>query len=183
MLFIFMIFLSTEDTDDETGQVMQGMDSLPPILGRYVREDNHWFQQELREWEEQLYQPPQQEPAAPTAASTSTRVPSKKKDEAAEPVPQPGPAQEPTGEQGQEPEAELAVKPAVESESQSGHQFIWQGYMIMLFEGGGVCWFLSLSFSQILNDMVTTFGQALLSLSVYRWGRINFPLHKMYQMY
>uniref|UniRef100_A0A8C8F4B8 Ubiquitin carboxyl-terminal hydrolase n=1 Tax=Oncorhynchus tshawytscha TaxID=74940 RepID=A0A8C8F4B8_ONCTS len=101
--------LIAEDTDDETGQVMQGMDSLPPILGRYVRQDNHWFQQELREWEEQLYQPPQQEPAAPTAASTSTRVPSKKKDESAEPVPQPGPAQEPTGEQGQEPEAELAA--------------------------------------------------------------------------
>uniref|UniRef100_A0A8C8F5P2 Ubiquitin carboxyl-terminal hydrolase n=1 Tax=Oncorhynchus tshawytscha TaxID=74940 RepID=A0A8C8F5P2_ONCTS len=101
--------LIAEDTDDETGQVMQGMDSLPPILGRYVRQDNHWFQQELREWEEQLYQPPQQEPAAPTAASTSTRVPSKKKDESAEPVPQPGPAQEPTGEQGQEPEAELMM--------------------------------------------------------------------------
>uniref|UniRef100_A0A8C7LAV5 Ubiquitin carboxyl-terminal hydrolase n=1 Tax=Oncorhynchus kisutch TaxID=8019 RepID=A0A8C7LAV5_ONCKI len=101
--------LIAEDTDDETGQVMQGMDSLPPILGRYVRQDNHWFQQELREWEEQLYQPPQQEPAAPTAASTTTRVPSKKKDESAEPVPQPGPAQEPTGEQGQEPEAELMM--------------------------------------------------------------------------
>uniref|UniRef100_A0A4W5QKH6 Ubiquitin specific peptidase 28 n=1 Tax=Hucho hucho TaxID=62062 RepID=A0A4W5QKH6_9TELE len=66
--------LIAEDTDDETGQVMQGMDSLPPILGRYVREDNRWFQQELREWEEQFYQPPQQEPAAPTAASTSTPV-------------------------------------------------------------------------------------------------------------
>ncbi|XP_071183671.1 ubiquitin carboxyl-terminal hydrolase 28-like isoform X2 [Salvelinus alpinus] len=108
--------LIAEDTDDETGQVMQGMDSLPPNLGRYVREDNRWFQQELREWEGQFYQLPQQDPAAPTAASTSTRVPSKKKDEAAEPVPQPGPAQEPTGEQGQEPEAESAVKPAVESE-------------------------------------------------------------------
>uniref|UniRef100_A0A4W5QKI2 Ubiquitin carboxyl-terminal hydrolase n=1 Tax=Hucho hucho TaxID=62062 RepID=A0A4W5QKI2_9TELE len=101
--------LIAEDTDDETGQVMQGMDSLPPILGRYVREDNRWFQQELREWEEQFYQPPQQEPAAPTAASTSTRVPSKKKDEPAEPLSQPGPAQEPTGEQGQEPEAESAM--------------------------------------------------------------------------
>uniref|UniRef100_A0A8C7TE12 Ubiquitin carboxyl-terminal hydrolase n=1 Tax=Oncorhynchus mykiss TaxID=8022 RepID=A0A8C7TE12_ONCMY len=112
--------LIAEDTDDETGQVMQGMDSLPPILGRYVREDNHWFQQELREWEEQLYQPPQEEPAAPTAASTSTRVPSKKKDEAAEPVPQPGPAQEPTGEQGQEPEAELAVKPMMLTPAMQG---------------------------------------------------------------
>uniref|UniRef100_A0A674A213 Ubiquitin carboxyl-terminal hydrolase n=1 Tax=Salmo trutta TaxID=8032 RepID=A0A674A213_SALTR len=100
--------LIAEDTDDETGQVMQGMDSLPPILGHYVREDNRWFQQELREWEEQCYQPPQQEPAAPTAASTSTRVPSKEKDEPAEQVPKPGPAREPTGEQGQEPEAESA---------------------------------------------------------------------------
>uniref|UniRef100_A0A674A0J5 Ubiquitin specific peptidase 28 n=1 Tax=Salmo trutta TaxID=8032 RepID=A0A674A0J5_SALTR len=108
--------LIAEDTDDETGQVMQGMDSLPPILGHYVREDNRWFQQELREWEEQCYQPPQQEPAAPTAASTSTRVPSKEKDEPAEQVPKPGPAREPTGEQGQEPEAESAVEPAVESE-------------------------------------------------------------------
>eukprot|EP00063_Salmo_salar_P017989 XP_013992824.1 PREDICTED: ubiquitin carboxyl-terminal hydrolase 28 isoform X4 [Salmo salar] len=108
--------LIAEDTDDETGQVMQGMDSLPPILGHYVREDNRWFQQELREWEEQFYQPPQQEPAAPTAASTSTRVPSKEKDEPAEPVPKPGPAREPTGEQGQEPEAESAVEPAVDSE-------------------------------------------------------------------
>uniref|UniRef100_A0A674A0A1 Ubiquitin carboxyl-terminal hydrolase n=1 Tax=Salmo trutta TaxID=8032 RepID=A0A674A0A1_SALTR len=105
--------LIAEDTDDETGQVMQGMDSLPPILGHYVREDNRWFQQELREWEEQCYQPPQQEPAAPTAASTSTRVPSKEKDEPAEQVPKPGPAREPTGEQGQEPEAESAVEPAM----------------------------------------------------------------------
>uniref|UniRef100_A0A674A376 Ubiquitin carboxyl-terminal hydrolase n=1 Tax=Salmo trutta TaxID=8032 RepID=A0A674A376_SALTR len=111
--------LIAEDTDDETGQVMQGMDSLPPILGHYVREDNRWFQQELREWEEQCYQPPQQEPAAPTAASTSTRVPSKEKDEPAEQVPKPGPAREPTGEQGQEPEAESAVEPAAFQEEYS----------------------------------------------------------------
>ncbi|CAB1352380.1 unnamed protein product, partial [Coregonus sp. 'balchen'] len=102
------------DTDDEMGQVMQGMDSLPPILRRYVSEDNRWFQQELRECEEQFYQPPQQKPATPTAASTSTHAPTK--DDPAEPVPQTGPAQEPTGEQEQEPEAESAVKPAVESE-------------------------------------------------------------------
>ncbi|KAK6322521.1 hypothetical protein J4Q44_G00073130 [Coregonus suidteri] len=106
--------LIAEDTDDEMGQVMQGMDSLPPILRRYVSEDNRWFQQELRECEEQFYQPPQQKPATPTAASTSTHAPTK--DDPAEPVPQTGPAQEPTGEQEQEPEAESAVKPAVESE-------------------------------------------------------------------
>uniref|UniRef100_A0A8C7L5T9 Ubiquitin carboxyl-terminal hydrolase n=1 Tax=Oncorhynchus kisutch TaxID=8019 RepID=A0A8C7L5T9_ONCKI len=108
--------LIAEDTDDETGQVMQGMDSLPPILGRYVRQDNHWFQQELREWEEQLYQPPQQEPAAPTAASTTTRVPSKKKDESAEPVPQPGPAQEPTGDEDKEGQQHSQVGRAFQEE-------------------------------------------------------------------
>uniref|UniRef100_A0A4W5M186 Ubiquitin carboxyl-terminal hydrolase n=2 Tax=Hucho hucho TaxID=62062 RepID=A0A4W5M186_9TELE len=87
--------LIAEDTDDETGQVMQAMDSLPPILRHYVCEDNRWFQQELKEWEDQFCQQPQEEPASPTAAVTST--PSK--DDPAEPVPQPGAAQEPTGEQ------------------------------------------------------------------------------------
>uniref|UniRef100_A0A674A1I8 ubiquitinyl hydrolase 1 n=1 Tax=Salmo trutta TaxID=8032 RepID=A0A674A1I8_SALTR len=98
--------LIAEDTDDETGQVMQGMDSLPPILGHYVREDNRWFQQELREWEEQCYQPPQQEPAAPTAASTSTRVPSKEKDEPAEQVREAG--------------AEAAAAPDTQADGEDG---------------------------------------------------------------
>ncbi|XP_057676425.1 ubiquitin carboxyl-terminal hydrolase 28 isoform X2 [Corythoichthys intestinalis] len=48
--------LITEHTDDETGQVLHGMDSLPPVLRRYVQQDNCWFQQELSEWEEQLCQ-------------------------------------------------------------------------------------------------------------------------------
>uniref|UniRef100_A0A3Q1BR96 Ubiquitin carboxyl-terminal hydrolase n=1 Tax=Amphiprion ocellaris TaxID=80972 RepID=A0A3Q1BR96_AMPOC len=48
--------LITEDTDDETGQVLHGMDSLPAVLRRYVQEDNRWFQQELSEWEEQFCQ-------------------------------------------------------------------------------------------------------------------------------
>uniref|UniRef100_A0A8C8HAZ2 ubiquitinyl hydrolase 1 n=1 Tax=Oncorhynchus tshawytscha TaxID=74940 RepID=A0A8C8HAZ2_ONCTS len=78
--------LITEDTDDETGQVMQAMDSLPPILRQYVREDNRWFQQELKEWEDQFCQQPQEDPVSPTAAVTSTRAPSK--DAPAEPVPQ-----------------------------------------------------------------------------------------------
>uniref|UniRef100_A0A8C8HGM7 ubiquitinyl hydrolase 1 n=1 Tax=Oncorhynchus tshawytscha TaxID=74940 RepID=A0A8C8HGM7_ONCTS len=67
--------LITEDTDDETGQVMQAMDSLPPILRQYVREDNRWFQQELKEWEDQFCQQPQEDPVSPTAAVTSTRAP------------------------------------------------------------------------------------------------------------
>ena len=48
-----------EDTDDETGQVLRGMDSLPPALRRYVHADNCWFQQEISEWEEQFCQSPQ----------------------------------------------------------------------------------------------------------------------------
>ena len=54
-----------EDTDDETGQVLQGMDSLPGILRHYVREDNRWFQQEVREWKEQFCKDPEEEPTAP----------------------------------------------------------------------------------------------------------------------
>uniref|UniRef100_A0A673YIE1 Ubiquitin carboxyl-terminal hydrolase n=1 Tax=Salmo trutta TaxID=8032 RepID=A0A673YIE1_SALTR len=101
--------------DDETGQVMQAMDSLPPILRQYVREDNRWFQQELKEWEDQFCQQPQEELVSPTAAVTSTRAPSK--DDPAEPVPQPGAAQEPTGEQ--EHVAESVVKPAAFQEEYS----------------------------------------------------------------
>uniref|UniRef100_A0A667Z5U4 Ubiquitin carboxyl-terminal hydrolase n=1 Tax=Myripristis murdjan TaxID=586833 RepID=A0A667Z5U4_9TELE len=64
--------LIAEDTDDETGQVLHGMDTLPPILRRYVHEDNRWFQQELSEWEEQFCQtaPPEGEPVPAEATGT-----------------------------------------------------------------------------------------------------------------
>ncbi|XP_017275430.1 ubiquitin carboxyl-terminal hydrolase 28 isoform X3 [Kryptolebias marmoratus] len=83
--------LITEDTDDETGQVLQGMDSLPPVLRCYVQEDNRWFQQELSEWEEQFCQTatPQEESAAtaepPSSSLQQTPV---------EPAPQSGPSTE-----------------------------------------------------------------------------------------
>uniref|UniRef100_A0A8C1R737 Ubiquitin carboxyl-terminal hydrolase n=1 Tax=Cyprinus carpio TaxID=7962 RepID=A0A8C1R737_CYPCA len=54
-------YLIAEDTDDETGQALKGMDSLPSILRSYVREDNRWLQQELREWEEQFCQAQREE--------------------------------------------------------------------------------------------------------------------------
>uniref|UniRef100_A0A4W4EA38 Ubiquitin carboxyl-terminal hydrolase n=1 Tax=Electrophorus electricus TaxID=8005 RepID=A0A4W4EA38_ELEEL len=74
-----MPHLIAEDTDDETGQVLQGMDSLPSILRRYVREDNHWFQQELKEWEEQFCQVPPEGASVPTAhASISGEEPTSK---------------------------------------------------------------------------------------------------------
>lgn len=69
-------YLIAEDTDNETGQVLKGMDFLPPILRRYVREDNRWFQQELREWEEQFCQAQHEElQVHQTDTSTNTEEP------------------------------------------------------------------------------------------------------------
>lgn len=81
-----------EDTDDETGQALRGMDSLPSILRRFVHEDNRWFQQELREWEEQFCQT-----ATPQEESTvSAEPPSPNLDNIqqapVEPAPQSGPS-------------------------------------------------------------------------------------------
>uniref|UniRef100_A0A3B4WQQ9 ubiquitinyl hydrolase 1 n=1 Tax=Seriola lalandi dorsalis TaxID=1841481 RepID=A0A3B4WQQ9_SERLL len=102
--------LITEDTDDETGQVLLGMDSLPPILRRYVHEDNRWFQQELSEWEEQFCQT-----AAPQGESTaSAEPPNPGPDDTqqtpVEPAPQSGPSAE-------EPDQGAASEPQPEPES------------------------------------------------------------------
>ncbi|XP_041657432.1 ubiquitin carboxyl-terminal hydrolase 28 isoform X3 [Cheilinus undulatus] len=109
--------LITDDTDDETGQVLHGMDSLPPILRRFVHEDNRWFQQELSEWEEQFCQT-----AAPQGESTAPAEPTNPNTEnteqtPVEPVPQSGPATEEVKEQGStsepqpQPEAEKEPEP------------------------------------------------------------------------
>ncbi|XP_029957407.1 ubiquitin carboxyl-terminal hydrolase 28 isoform X2 [Salarias fasciatus] len=104
--------LITEDTDNETGQVLRGMDSLPPVLRRFVHEDNRWFQQELSEWEEQFCQTatPQEESAAPVepagpALDDAQQTP-------IEPAPQSGPA-------GEEQERDAATEPQPEPESES----------------------------------------------------------------
>ncbi|XP_034461678.1 ubiquitin carboxyl-terminal hydrolase 28 isoform X1 [Hippoglossus hippoglossus] len=115
--------LITEDTDDETGQMLHGMDSLPPVLRRYVHEDNRWFQQELSEWEEQFCQT-----AAPQGETTSSAEilnpgPDDVQQTAVEPAPQSGPsteeeeeedqgaAEEPEPEAEKDPEAEPGEKP------------------------------------------------------------------------
>ncbi|KAI3373959.1 hypothetical protein L3Q82_022522 [Scortum barcoo] len=86
--------MSLYDTDDETGQVLHGMDSLPPVLRRYVQEDNRWFQQELSELEEQFCQT-----ATPQGESTvSAEPPNPSSDNInqtpVEPAPQSGPPAE-----------------------------------------------------------------------------------------
>ncbi|MEQ2181220.1 hypothetical protein GOODEAATRI_009138, partial [Goodea atripinnis] len=82
------------DKDDETGQVLHGMDSLPATLRRYVQEDNRWFQQELSEWEEQFCQTatPQEESVTP-AEPPSSSVESPQQTPV-EPAPQSGPSAE-----------------------------------------------------------------------------------------
>ncbi|XP_063752011.1 ubiquitin carboxyl-terminal hydrolase 28 isoform X2 [Eleginops maclovinus] len=111
--------LTTEATDDETGQVLHGMDSLPPVLRRYVNEDNRWFQQELSEWEEQFCQT-----AAPQGESTDPR-PEDKQQTAVEPAPQSGPSteeleeEETSSEPRREPEAEEDPDPREQPEEES----------------------------------------------------------------
>lgn len=97
----------TDDTDDETGQVLRGMDSLPPVLRRYVHEDNRWFQQELSEWEEQFCQT-----AAPQGESTNSR-------DAPNPDPDSGqqPAVEPCTDQPEQARGSPEPEPGAEKES------------------------------------------------------------------
>lgn len=103
------IVLMAEDTDNETGHVLQGMESLPPILKRFVREDNQWFQQQLREWEEQFHQASRDEPQVPVALVLTS-----KEENASEPE-HPNPEPEPDQEHGHNkpeeptPEAEQAL--------------------------------------------------------------------------
>ncbi|XP_030648284.1 ubiquitin carboxyl-terminal hydrolase 25 isoform X2 [Chanos chanos] len=46
-------FLIEEEFDKETGQMLSGLDKLPPDLKEYVKEDNQLFERELEEWKAQ----------------------------------------------------------------------------------------------------------------------------------
>lgn len=98
------------------------MDSLPPILRRYVHEDNRWFQQELSEWEEQFCQTatPQEESTA-CAEPTSPNLDNIQQSPV-EPAPQSGstteevdegvaPEPQPDQEAEKEPEPDLRKEP------------------------------------------------------------------------
>ncbi|XP_026989887.2 ubiquitin carboxyl-terminal hydrolase 28 [Tachysurus fulvidraco] len=107
--------LIEEDADSETGQVLQGMDSLPPVLKRYVKEDNRWFQQQLREWEKQLHQASQEEPQIPIAQS-----PTSKEEKTAEPEhPNSEPEKENNHEKPDELTPEAEQEPLKDSEEAS----------------------------------------------------------------
>uniref|UniRef100_A0A8C5C7J9 ubiquitinyl hydrolase 1 n=1 Tax=Gadus morhua TaxID=8049 RepID=A0A8C5C7J9_GADMO len=103
--------LVAEDTDDETGQVLRGMDSLPPVLRRYVHADNCWFQQEISEWEEQFCQSQQvQQGQASQAGEPATAAASGPQEEETSPGSGPEAAQQtPEEEEGDENDAEVAI--------------------------------------------------------------------------
>lgn len=111
-----------DDTDDETGQVLRGMDSLPPVLRRYVHEDNRWFQQELSEWEEQFCQT-----AAPQGESTTARDapnpdPDNTQQPAVEPAPQSGPSTDQPEQARASPGAESGAEKESKDEPREEHQ-------------------------------------------------------------
>ncbi|XP_047234665.1 ubiquitin carboxyl-terminal hydrolase 25 isoform X4 [Girardinichthys multiradiatus] len=77
-------FLIEEEFDKETGQILRGMDKLPPDLKQYVKEDNEQFDKEIEEWDAMQARKAQQEKlalaaagvsAAPSSTSTSSSSP------------------------------------------------------------------------------------------------------------
>ncbi|XP_061104518.1 ubiquitin carboxyl-terminal hydrolase 25 isoform X4 [Conger conger] len=64
-------FLIEEEFDKETGQMLSGLDKLPPDLKEYVKEDNQLFEKELEEWDALQAHKAQQEklPVMATASS------------------------------------------------------------------------------------------------------------------
>lgn len=67
-------FVCTEEFDKETGQILGGIDILPPDLKRYVKEDNELFDKEIEDWDILQAHKAQQEKLAlaPAAATAST---------------------------------------------------------------------------------------------------------------
>lgn len=63
---------SAEEFDKETGQVLCGMDKLPPDLKQYVKDDNELFDNEIEDWDNQQAPKARQEnPLALATAATS----------------------------------------------------------------------------------------------------------------
>uniref|UniRef100_A0A673A7B1 Ubiquitin carboxyl-terminal hydrolase 25 n=1 Tax=Sphaeramia orbicularis TaxID=375764 RepID=A0A673A7B1_9TELE len=58
-------FLIEEEFDKETGQILSGLDKLPPDLKQYVKEDNELFDKEIEEWDSLQARKAQQEKLHP----------------------------------------------------------------------------------------------------------------------
>ncbi|XP_077101397.1 ubiquitin carboxyl-terminal hydrolase 25-like isoform X2 [Siphateles boraxobius] len=64
-------FLIEEEFDKETGQMLSGLDKLPPDLKEYVEGDNKLFEREMEEWDALQARKLQQEKLALAAAAAS----------------------------------------------------------------------------------------------------------------
>uniref|UniRef100_A0AAQ5X523 Ubiquitin carboxyl-terminal hydrolase 25 n=1 Tax=Amphiprion ocellaris TaxID=80972 RepID=A0AAQ5X523_AMPOC len=64
-------FLIEEEFDKETGQILSGMDKLPPDLKHYVKEDNEQFDKEIEEWDTLQARKAQQEKLALATAAAA----------------------------------------------------------------------------------------------------------------
>ncbi|CAB1352550.1 unnamed protein product [Coregonus sp. 'balchen'] len=64
-------FLIEEEFDKETGQMLSGLDKLPPDLKAYVKEDNCMFDKEMEEWDTLQARKAQQEKLALAAAAAA----------------------------------------------------------------------------------------------------------------
>uniref|UniRef100_A0A672P7I6 Ubiquitin carboxyl-terminal hydrolase n=1 Tax=Sinocyclocheilus grahami TaxID=75366 RepID=A0A672P7I6_SINGR len=64
-------FLIEEEFDKETGQMLSGLDKLPPDLKEYVEADNKLFVREMEEWDALQARKLQQEKLALAAASVA----------------------------------------------------------------------------------------------------------------
>ncbi|KAF7663048.1 hypothetical protein LDENG_00219940 [Lucifuga dentata] len=65
-------FLIQEEFDKETGQLLSGLDKLPPDLKQYVKEDNELLEKEIEEWDALQARKAQQEKFALAAAAAAT---------------------------------------------------------------------------------------------------------------
>lgn len=65
------VVLFAEEFDKETGQILSGMDKLPPDLKHYVKEDNELFDKEVQEWDIMQARKNQQEKLALATAAAA----------------------------------------------------------------------------------------------------------------
>nr|XP_055063885.1 ubiquitin carboxyl-terminal hydrolase 25 isoform X7 [Misgurnus anguillicaudatus] len=66
--------LISEDFDKETGQMLNGLDKLPPDLKEYVEADNKLFEKEMEDWDALQARKLQQEKLALAAAAANVAV-------------------------------------------------------------------------------------------------------------
>ncbi|XP_078787312.1 ubiquitin carboxyl-terminal hydrolase 25 isoform X4 [Oryzias latipes] len=82
-------FLTEEEFDKETGQILSGMDKLLPDLKQYVKEDNELFDKEIEEWDALQAHKAQQEKLALAAAAAAAAAAASSSTSTSSPSPQP----------------------------------------------------------------------------------------------